>query len=449
MKTRYLSERAIDQGKGVLRLAPAWVPRTFCRPGKRFKLHPDDYYILGLERGGIDERWLSSAITAKNGPATAEDEGLSYVIVDDDGKETCSAPGRCIRVQGSCCRHVCVEPVWENGRSFRSCSTIWVRFRIMCIMVGTMRRASARNTNRRCTFTLLSSTTTGASFPIRSFGLNPDTTKEQVKQALMNFTKGDNRILDLSRCYKLTPDTGWDVPTGILHAPGSYCTYEPQFASDVLAMYQSVLMGDHCVPESLLWQGSPPDKVGDYDYLIEVLDWEKNTDPDFHKNRFMAPRTAGNADDMAEEGYLLEDICYKSTVVGAQRLTIEPGRAVRLKDDMAYGFILLEGYGACGSHRIETPRGDPVRSANEGRILRNSGCRFRRDTVRKPIGYTAACPSSPLCKKGNPAGRDASQGGGYEGSTYWRIGQHQPGHRIRIASYGTRSLGIQSRAPHC
>ena len=41
----------LTEGNGVLRLKPTWVPRSFCRPGKRIKLHPDDYYVLGLEKG--------------------------------------------------------------------------------------------------------------------------------------------------------------------------------------------------------------------------------------------------------------------------------------------------------------------------------------------------------------------------------------------------------------
>ena len=48
-----IARKLFDEGKGVLRLAPAWVPRAFCRPGKRIKLHPDDYYVLGLARGEI------------------------------------------------------------------------------------------------------------------------------------------------------------------------------------------------------------------------------------------------------------------------------------------------------------------------------------------------------------------------------------------------------------
>jgi len=78
---------ALEQGKGVLRLAPAWVPRSFCRPGRRIKLHPDDTYCLGLKRGAIDERWLASTTPAQNGEGTPEDEGLSYVVTDGPGAE--------------------------------------------------------------------------------------------------------------------------------------------------------------------------------------------------------------------------------------------------------------------------------------------------------------------------------------------------------------------------
>ena len=78
-----LAEAAVNEGKGVLRLAPNWVPRSFCRPGRRLRLHPDDYFPLGKERGGIDERWFASAIRAENGPLTDPHEGLSLVVGAD------------------------------------------------------------------------------------------------------------------------------------------------------------------------------------------------------------------------------------------------------------------------------------------------------------------------------------------------------------------------------
>lgn len=88
MGNRTIIHRAFDQGQGILRLAPNWVPRSFCIPGRRNKLHPDDYYALGGERGGIDERWFSSTTPADNGPLTSKNEGLSEVVmVDDPGIE--------------------------------------------------------------------------------------------------------------------------------------------------------------------------------------------------------------------------------------------------------------------------------------------------------------------------------------------------------------------------
>ena len=75
-----LLAQAMEEGDGLLRLTPNWVPRVFCKPGRRIKLAPTDWYALGLDRGGIDERWFASTTEAENA-GRAEDEGLSYVRV--------------------------------------------------------------------------------------------------------------------------------------------------------------------------------------------------------------------------------------------------------------------------------------------------------------------------------------------------------------------------------
>ena len=75
-----LLAQAMEEGGGLLRLTPNWVPRVFCKPGRRIKLAPTDWYALGLDRGGIDERWFASTTEAENANR-AEDEGLSYVRV--------------------------------------------------------------------------------------------------------------------------------------------------------------------------------------------------------------------------------------------------------------------------------------------------------------------------------------------------------------------------------
>src|SRR5438309_10791584 len=81
--TKSLAEAELSRTSGLLRLTPAWVPRSFLQPGLRIKLHPDDTYAYGANRGGIDERWFASTtVTANEGRAA--DEGLSYCVV---GKE--------------------------------------------------------------------------------------------------------------------------------------------------------------------------------------------------------------------------------------------------------------------------------------------------------------------------------------------------------------------------
>ena len=81
-----LANQALESGKGILRLATNWVPRSFFVPGRRIKLHPDDYYASGGERGGIDERWFSSTTPADNGPLASPNEGLSFIIFEHNGK---------------------------------------------------------------------------------------------------------------------------------------------------------------------------------------------------------------------------------------------------------------------------------------------------------------------------------------------------------------------------
>src|SRR3974377_299890 len=81
--TKSIVEDELARPHGLLRLAPAWVPRSFLQPGLRIKLHPDDTYAYGADRGGIDERWFASTTAAAN-EGRVPDEGLSYCVV---GKE--------------------------------------------------------------------------------------------------------------------------------------------------------------------------------------------------------------------------------------------------------------------------------------------------------------------------------------------------------------------------
>src|SRR5256885_13414918 len=87
-------EETLAATGGLLRLAPTWVPRSFLQPGLRLKLHPDDTYAYGANRGGIDERWFASTTEAAN-EGRVPDEGLRYGVVGKERVTLRQAVGDC------------------------------------------------------------------------------------------------------------------------------------------------------------------------------------------------------------------------------------------------------------------------------------------------------------------------------------------------------------------
>lgn len=354
MSKQSIAAKAMEQGKGILRLAPNWVPRSFCVPGRRIKLHPDDYYAMGGERGGIDERWFSSTTPADNGPLTSPNEGLSFVVFENGSEVQQLLLGEAV---GELKSELIGERLWKEHECWPMYSKFFDNKGALphhvhhrqehAGLTGQMAKPEAYYFPPQVN-------NYGADFPYTFFGLNPGVTKEQVRQCLINFTKGDNKITNISRAYRLEAGTGWDVPPGLLHAPGSLCTYEPQKASDVFAMYQS-LTGDQIVPKELLWKDTPDNKMNDVEHLLDVIDWELNIDPSFMQNRFMRPKPVRPVAEMEAEGYVENWICYKSEAFSAKELTVLPGRSVIIKDAAAYGMIMMQGHGKMGIWDVETP----------------------------------------------------------------------------------------------
>ena len=349
-----LVQNAFEQGKGILRLAPTWVPRSFCVPGRRIKLHPDDYYVLGGQRGGIDERWLSSTTPAKNGPLTGKDEGLSPVVFNDGNTQKQFLLKDAIDVlQGA----LIGDRIWNKYKS-------WPMYSKFFDNLGPLPHHLHHNDEKAALVGQLGKPEAyyfppqlnnhGGDFPYTFMGIAPGTTKEQIRECLVNFTKGDNKITNYSQAFRLQPGTGWDVPPGLLHAPGSLCTYEPQKASDIFAMYQS-LVNNAVIPEELLWNGTPQNKIGDYDELVDVIDWELNVDPNLRFNRYMDPRPVLPEIEMEAQGYIDKWVCYKNDAFSAKELTVLPGASVVVKDAAAYGLIMMQGRGTMGVWEIETP----------------------------------------------------------------------------------------------
>jgi len=345
---------ALDAGKGVLRLFPNWVPRAFCVPGKRLKLHPDDLYAFGARRGGIDERWFASTVNAYNGPETLPDEGLSYIYFEDGGR------GEKILLR---------DAVEEMGAELLGAEVMekeggWVMFAKFFDNMGPLPHHLHQDDEAAAEVGLKGKpegyyfppqlNNHGGWFPYSFLGLNPGTTKKDIRTCLENWDKGDNGILYLSSAYKLELGTGWDIPPGILHAPGSLLTYEPQRSSDVFAMFQSLVWDQVFSWDMLVWN-VPEKHKKDLDYIIGLIDFELNTDPDFYSNRFLPPKPVKPLDQMRKQGYEEYLIQYKSEYFGAKELTVHPGKTVTIREDEAYGLIVVQGQGTLGGFEIESP----------------------------------------------------------------------------------------------
>src|SRR5256714_2990564 len=346
-----LVEAALAQTSGLLRLAPCWVPRSFLQPGKRLKPHPDDLYAFGLNRGGIDERWFASTTPAANENRTP-DEGLSYVVVN-----------------GS--RFTLADTVAELGADLIG-KKIWNKYNRWPVyskffdnmgpiphhMHQSQKQARlvGQEGKPESYYFPPQPNNTGNNFPYTFMGLEPGTTKAQVRKCLENWNNGDNGILDLSRAYRLKPGSGWLIGPGILHAPGSLCTYEPQWGSDVFGMYQSLVEGRE-VPWALLVKDMPKEKHRDLDFIVNQLDWEANVDPTFKENHYLEPITAAGG---YREGWVDKWVVYGKVrgeqLFSAKELTVWPGSKVTIKDNGATSIITVQGEGKMNKMRLSSPK---------------------------------------------------------------------------------------------
>lgn len=344
------TDKALEEGNGLLHLAPTWVPRSFLHPGYRLKLDPRDIHAFGLERGGIDERWFGSTTEAANEGRRA-DEGLSQVISGDQRFTLRDA----VAERGEA---LIGERMWrEYGR--------WPVYSKFFDNMGPIplhmhqgpeyaAKVGCEGKPEGYYFPPQLNQQRNA-FPYTFFGLSPDTRKEDLRQSLARWHDGDNRILNHSAAYRLEPGSGWLVGPGILHAPGSLCTYEPQWGSDVFGLYQNVVEG-RTIGRDLLVKDVPAEHAEDLDYLIDQLDWEANVDPDFKANHYLEPIPVG---DTAALGYQDRWVVY-GRVAGrqwfsARELTVAPGRTCTIVDPGATSFIVVQGEGRANGQPLKSP----------------------------------------------------------------------------------------------
>ncbi|TVR70798.1 MAG: hypothetical protein EA427_05235 [Spirochaetaceae bacterium] len=340
---------AFRRGEGVLRLAPNFVPRRFARAGRRLRLHPDDYYALGTARGSIKERWFSSVIPAMNGELAPPDEGLSYVAPDDNRDHRFSLRDAVAELGSEIIGDALMSEygTWPMYSKFFDYQTPLFHHLHLdsdkAAAVGRLGKPEAYYFPPQLNNHL-------GDFPVTYFGYDPDVTLQEVVDRLLRFEAGDTRITELSRAYRIELGTGWYTPPGVVHAPGSVLTYEPQWNSDVNSVHENVTAGE-VYPYEFLVENCPEEKKRDIDYIVSLMDWEKNIDPHYRKTYFRPPvPAAGDTIGESRENWVV----YGNPYFGAKELTVPPATSVTVRDQAAYGCILVQGFGSFGVHPAET-----------------------------------------------------------------------------------------------
>ncbi len=278
------------------------------------------------KRGSIKERWFSSVIPAMNGELAPPDEGMSYVLpISEKSEQKFTLKDAVDELK----ENIIGQELFTKYHTWPMYSKFFdyqaPLFHHLHLDFESAKRVGRLGKPEAYYYPPQMNNYPGE-FPVTYFGFEPDVTKEMVKERLMMYEKGDNRITEISRAYRIELGTGWYTPPGVVHAPGSYLTYEPQWNSDVNSVYENITSGE-VYPYEFLVENCPENKKTDIDYVISLMDWEKNIDPHYKKNYFRLPVIAES-----NEVYTDKWITYANDYIAAKELTIYPGQTAIIKD---------------------------------------------------------------------------------------------------------------------
>ena len=335
----------LKKSNGILRLEPAWVARDFLPPGKRLGL-PGDQYNLG-ERGGICERWICSTTKADN-KVGVPNEGLSYLKLDLEEKITIKDAVELLPEE------IMGKDYAATHRSLGRLPKIFdYEFRLPFHIHQMQKHAQLLGRNSKEEAYYFPEGLNMGKEPDTFFGVHPYITREKKYDLLLPAMVEwkDDSILQFACAYKLMPDDGWHIPSGVTHAPGSALTIELQEDSDVFAMMQAKT-GGKIIDKELLYKDvrkEDREKYGEK-IILEMIDWETSGDPYFYENRHTPPVLIDETRTKDGEEYW---IFYNTNKFSGKKLIVHPKGKFVSKDKGLYNILVWKGKGIFGGIEIE------------------------------------------------------------------------------------------------
>jgi hypothetical protein len=99
----------------------------------------------------------------------------------------------------------------------------------------------------------------------------------------------------------------------------------------------------------------PKARHQDLDYLVEMLDWDANVNPQFASSNRVFPCPVRPFAESEANGHREQWVCYGTPHYSAKELTILPKRTATITDAAAYGLIVTQGHGTFGTLTVSAP----------------------------------------------------------------------------------------------
>jgi hypothetical protein len=342
---RKIIEAAIEKGNGVLRLEPAWVARDFLPPGGRLEI-PDALRDVG-ERGAVCERWLGSTTKADN-KILVPDEGLSFFSLPSKERITLK---EAVDVSGPSIMGK--EYAATHKRLDRLAKILDYALRLPYHLHQMKQHAALVGRNSKEESYYFPADADMGGQPDSYFGLHPSITERKEYNVFLSHLVewNSDRILRLSKGYRLIPGDGFHIPAGIVHAPGSALTIELQEDSDVFAMLQGLVSG-YAISKELLFKDVRPEDRKKYGEraILDMIDWNASGDPFFYENRHTPPIVT---DAKGQPGGTESWIFYNTNRFSGKQLVVSPGKKFESVDDGVYNMLVWKGKGYFDGQEIE------------------------------------------------------------------------------------------------
>lgn len=348
MQARRTLDALLSEGNGLLRLEPCWVARDFLPPGRRLGL-PEDAYDVG-ERGAICERWLASTTRADNriGPP---DEGLSRLHTEHGEPvllaDLLAADPASIMGADYSASHP--GGLGRLAKIFDYADRLPYHVHLPQAFASRIRRRSKDEA-----YYFPPGVDLGK-HPESFFGVHPWIAEQQRSDVLLPYLVDwdSDLILKHARAELLVPDEGFDIPSGVLHAPGTALTVELQEDSDVLSMFQALNAGKIISKELLFKDVHPEDRAARGERApLEFVDCELNGDPWFYENRHLSPVPVSERGEQFVGAGHESWIFYNSTKFNGTKLVVPPGQRCTTTDRGVYTVLVWSGRGVYGGHEV-------------------------------------------------------------------------------------------------